>query len=491
MAIEKLVVDNFRSIEHVEIELGSLNALIGPNNSGKSNILRALNLILGETWPGRPLPDTDFYNYVPDGRVGIWAKFAEPLPLDDAVSGFRLEYVAREGGEYYCTDANGNPCLYASGATKRVSNIMRAQRALLYLGLERLADRQVRATQWTLYGRLLEYIEQSIPQPNRGQFVSEVGAAFDDRVRPTLASAQRIIDEFVRRQTGLGVKLDLKPIDPLSILKMVRPFVQEHALSFDAGEVGAGLQSAIAIGIAKAYADLIRVPVILALEEPELYLHPHGCRHFYQLLKGLAGDGLQIVYTTHSRSFVDVGEFDSVHIVRKADGKTKVTSGKSLSLSSLKDRLRRQSKFNERINEVFFASFVVLTEGPADEIACRCALEKLYVELDRQSVSVVSLGGKNEIPIVAEVLAGLGIPTVGLMDEDPSDPSTLQVRMRIEQILGCSGLFLQSPNLEGLYGLSGKPGRAEAIAFFPIWFAQASNAVPQVYLDLKRAIPSG
>lgn len=53
------------------------------------------------------------------------------------------------------------------------------------------------------------------------------------------------------------------------------------------------------------------------MEEPELYLHPHGCRHFYRLLQEFSEVGLQIIYSTHERSFVNVGDFDSVHIVRK------------------------------------------------------------------------------------------------------------------------------------------------------------------------------
>jgi predicted ATP-dependent endonuclease of OLD family len=42
MALERLVIENYRSIERLDLALGALNALLGPNNSGKSNILRAL-----------------------------------------------------------------------------------------------------------------------------------------------------------------------------------------------------------------------------------------------------------------------------------------------------------------------------------------------------------------------------------------------------------------------------------------------------------------
>ncbi len=43
--ITKLRVKNFRSIRDAEIELGHLTALVGPNASGKSNLLDALRFV--------------------------------------------------------------------------------------------------------------------------------------------------------------------------------------------------------------------------------------------------------------------------------------------------------------------------------------------------------------------------------------------------------------------------------------------------------------
>jgi putative ATP-dependent endonuclease of OLD family len=62
--IDRIKIQNFRSIRDLEIKLGKMNAFIGPNNAGKSNIMRALNLVLGETWTSpRSFADKDFYKY--------------------------------------------------------------------------------------------------------------------------------------------------------------------------------------------------------------------------------------------------------------------------------------------------------------------------------------------------------------------------------------------------------------------------------------------
>ena len=46
MRISRVQIDNYRILKHVDVELGSIVALIGENNSGKSNFLRAISIPL-------------------------------------------------------------------------------------------------------------------------------------------------------------------------------------------------------------------------------------------------------------------------------------------------------------------------------------------------------------------------------------------------------------------------------------------------------------
>ncbi|RMH36340.1 MAG: DUF2813 domain-containing protein [Nitrospirae bacterium] len=63
MKIKRVRIENFRSINMLDFEPGPYCVLIGENNSGKSNILRALNLALGEIWPSeRSFSEEDFHN---------------------------------------------------------------------------------------------------------------------------------------------------------------------------------------------------------------------------------------------------------------------------------------------------------------------------------------------------------------------------------------------------------------------------------------------
>ena len=46
--VSKVRIENFRSIEILELSLSTTNVLIGANNSGKSNFLKAINIALGQ-----------------------------------------------------------------------------------------------------------------------------------------------------------------------------------------------------------------------------------------------------------------------------------------------------------------------------------------------------------------------------------------------------------------------------------------------------------
>jgi energy-coupling factor transporter ATP-binding protein EcfA2 len=62
MKISRVTVKNWRSIKHIDFYPSDMTVLIGPNNAGKTNILSALNLLIGDRWPmPGNLADADFY----------------------------------------------------------------------------------------------------------------------------------------------------------------------------------------------------------------------------------------------------------------------------------------------------------------------------------------------------------------------------------------------------------------------------------------------
>ena len=67
-------------------------------------------------------------------------------------------------------------------------------------------------------------------------------------------------------------------------------------------------------------------PIILGIEEPELYIHPHAQRLIFRVLKEFAGvtdigdqaaGTDQVIYTTHSPAFVDISRYERIGVVGK------------------------------------------------------------------------------------------------------------------------------------------------------------------------------
>jgi len=80
--LASLKISRFRSVEEAEIEFspGMPVVLFGQNNAGKSNIIRALEIVMGEQYPKSvTLEDSDYFLRDPSNMVCIVAEFKNPL----------------------------------------------------------------------------------------------------------------------------------------------------------------------------------------------------------------------------------------------------------------------------------------------------------------------------------------------------------------------------------------------------------------------------
>ncbi len=90
MHIARIKIRNFRSLVSVDLEFGAYNVLVGQNDSGKSNVLRALNLFFnGQTDVGVPLNfDRDFSQQAKTAKrkakeISVEVEFSPPTNYTD------------------------------------------------------------------------------------------------------------------------------------------------------------------------------------------------------------------------------------------------------------------------------------------------------------------------------------------------------------------------------------------------------------------------
>ena len=218
---------------------------------------------------------------------------------------------------------------------------------------------------------------------------------------------------------------------------------RENALETPVRHQGHGLQRTLVLTLLQILAEIQAEPeldseqrqgigpnVVLAIEEPELYMHPQMQRKMRDLLYELSAQAnFQIICTTHSPVFLDLSQKHNtiVRVTKDSDRNVEISQATNDLFDGLDDqsegqRLQLIAKFHPTVNEVFFAKRVALFEersalATIERVAELTGLFDHYPGL-RHDVTLVDCEGKNCIPLFQKVLNHFRIPYIIIHDED-------------------------------------------------------------------------
>jgi predicted ATP-dependent endonuclease of OLD family len=465
------------------------SVLIGENNSGKSNILHALQLIIGESWPSERLfSENDFYNLDTSQVINIRILFDQYIEhwvnkFPCQVQGFQLvckAYKRKTGKknpgdlkcDYFCVDKKGEVINYPADPLKkgekyvgawlplRVNSEMRESIPLIYVDVMREYDRHSPSGRWTILRKLFDDVNREFQQskdtveillePDQPKvkltrqqaFQTRMHAAYDLLKTDSFKKIEELLAKNALEHMGLtkeegSISLHFDSHDPTNVYKSLQLFVSQLGIETSASDVGAGLQSAIVVGILRTYEELKREGAIFAIEEPEVFLHPQKARYFASVLHSIADSGNQVFVSTHSPIFVNIHRTEDVCIVRRTkEAGTKVTKAGELNLT-LEERelLRLLTEFDAQRNELFFARKILLTEGDTEKIIFPLAFKALGSDINKLGISVIECGGKTKIPLFIKVCRAIELPFYVVVDEDihPIDPSWPEKRQTAQK----------------------------------------------------------
>ena len=528
MRLTNISVNNFRSIKNIErMDVDPLQALVGENNSGKSNLLRTVQCFLSAGAGGTR--ESDFNN--PEEPVAITCEFGrlsgeerrrlrqyllgdkvilrkelrifidesrgrssvkaeyhgyQAEPRDEYLSIKKLEapggrvnwkQKAEQGGILdYVQDANGrvNKTSYVAGLTRYFNehdveydepvlgqtqalgipqNLLSALPEFFLLpAITDYSDEVNRRSTTSVFRRLMADLSDRIIKvdPRYGELEAALRRVRsllnrveeDDQPErlPALSQVEDSLRDVVRRlmPTVNSVRLDVAVDESKDIFsKGVNLRVDDGVLT-DVLDKGHGMQRSIVFSLLqmliKSGNQNVVNPIILAIEEPELYIHPHSQRLIFRVLREFsgvddhdaqAGGTDQVIYSTHSPSFVEVWNYQRIAVVTKASTEegTIVRQAQRGVLGSPDERrtFKMLTSFGLKHNEVFFSRSAILVEGPEDEVGLIAAARKLgfIVELPEEiGLSIVVANGKGEIPKFQKVLNAFGISYGVLLEMD-------------------------------------------------------------------------
>lgn len=236
---------------------------------------------------------------------------------------------------------------------------------------------------------------------------------------------------------------------------------QQLVMSFssDAGgalvpldRMGDGWQSLVrlaALDVLRNYPNELSDRVVLLYEEPETFLHPHLRRKLRDVFQDLASQGWTIVAATHAPEFISLQR--EQHIVRLHRRTDAVIKGAILT-QDIAEGPRFQELIDEHGNhEMFFSNQVILCEGKDDVPAIRDYLTKAGVDLNARSVTLLGVGGRENLKHYAAMASRLAIPWCAITDEDVDpktgdvDPNTAATRTELGDLAGEGDLLSMWP----------------------------------------------
>lgn len=486
--IDRLEITNFRSFgpEKTTIRFPaneSLLTIIGANNAGKSNLIEALRLVLGQI--RRPdLTEADFHGLNLERELLIDLILREPVRREaivrskvEEIQGFRFRAHQLERGQSIGELKIDHLCLTPDlevfrpipfvgksadeeGVTKRPALPELARRVLPELGRVHYLSPDLRdafrTTGAGVLAQLLDVYRNDFRSPANKYKPAEGGEwtsidAFE-RTRERLSEILRTellaeieakltenLSELLGPARRAEVSFTFPTLEELwrSISKL-RLQDEAESLVVPVEHFGSGYQSLLRLAILETFAELEQAesPSIFLVEEPEAYLHPHFRRFFRTLLASLAERGHDVICTTHDPALVSLTDHKTVMRMTKRGGLT--TSRRceaELGFSYEKVARKLRGKGNE---EMLFAERVVLCEGQDDVAVVRALLAD--VDLDVRSVSVVDCAGVGSLPDYVKLVETLGIEYMTVSDRDSSTGADDEsIRKRVERLEGQVG----------------------------------------------------
>ena len=165
MKLSKIRIKNFKSIKELEFDYpeSGILVLVGENNSGKSNIIRAIDLICGESWIGKEkLEEHDYYlrNKNLDIEINLFFDNGKSVKFSPNESKWGISYFINwEQSQKVPFNSNGIKEDFPS----------------TYLGADRTLDKHLSFYDWTLIGRIRKAFHKNVNDDIRGQLNTKFG----------------------------------------------------------------------------------------------------------------------------------------------------------------------------------------------------------------------------------------------------------------------------------------------------------------------------
>ena len=415
MRLIEFSVTNFRSITSAhKVPISGTTILIGRNNEGKSNVLKALSIAMN-TLQRHAMAERRGYlvrrSYKKDESQYYWERDF-PIVLQNRKginqSIFKLEFkLDQKEVDEFKNEIQSN----LNGTLPLLIKIGKDDRPSIKVNKRGRGSKTLNSKS----SKIAEFIARRI-------FFNHIPAVRTDReamsvIGEMLMRELRVLERDQEYQDALKIIIDLqKPIleslaqrikEPLSEflpnIKSVKIQIPENLRIFaplrdfevviDDGTPtnielkGDGVKSLAALGLLKNKSIKSGISVI-AIEEPESHLHPEAIHQINEVVCSLVDEN-QVIITTHNPLFVDRNNIKS----------NIIDSGKATPAKSVKEI--RELLGIKASDNLINANYALVVEGEDDKMALTALLkqlsEKISKSLKNKLFVIESIGGTGNL----------------------------------------------------------------------------------------------
>lgn len=464
--IDIVRICGFRGISNIEISLPRVAVLLGQNNAGKTSVIKALQLSLGDY--SRHLADEDFHIGEDEKRqetITVDLRFIA-IEGDTRASEFSEEWQ-QEFGDKIQAEADGKQfvAIRTTARSDRVKGGYIVDRFHLDTWPERDEWQNARVNTKNRLGKRLEsipfisidaqrdihnelkekssfvgrvlssveYDDEDVAELER--MVAEVNKEAIEKSEP-LKQLKNHLDNLNQSFEGSG-QTELTPF-PKKIRDLSKRFSvhfgESDNNSFSMEYHGMGTRSWASLLTVKAFVELLAKNheeeaepffPILAAEEPEAHLHPNAQRTLFEQLKDNTG---QVIISTHSPYLVGMSDLNDLRgLVRttRAIQATQLVEG--LDPEDINILQREIMRFR---GELLFSSALILVEGVTEEQIIPAMLHVYFGKsCFSLGINCISVAGKNYPPFIKMAMS-FGIPVCIVSDNDGNTQNEIEAQIR-------------------------------------------------------------
>ncbi|SDB02188.1 ATP-dependent endonuclease [Pseudomonas sp. NFACC13-1] len=446
MEIQSVQISGYRNYHKATIKFNKSTLIIGGNDSGKTNLISAIRLLLDKTLPElelEPLP-SDFHfdeNGKQANKICIDIFFTGIV--EDAVLSVLKGNVSDEGEcllRYVADKADLSYALYC-GSSADLLNEVNSRFYLKYLNLryvksKRDLDRFIALEKKQLLKISQEELEAGDAVEDRKQLklIERDLNKLNEKVRSlnyVKYATAAVNEELLKLSYDLSsytVHLDSGAIETQQFIDNLKLGAATSGSKVSLGGDGRNNQILLALWKAKSERefDPDSEVVFYCVEEPEAHLHPHQQRKLADyLINELPG---QVLITTHSPQIAARFSPESIVNIKVKKGRSVAASGGCSKCVSA-----AWEDFGYRMSilpaEAFFAKSVLLVEGPSEQLFYHKLATALDLDLDFFNISILSVDGIS-FKVYAKILDAMEIPWTVRTDNDVSDIKVNKVPQR-------------------------------------------------------------